>query len=63
MSPSAVQILRVDDDQVDVDVDLEDRTTAYEHYVADYKVKSKPGEDFLNVLSMLDAYGRVVEFP
>lgn len=43
--------------------DDRDKTAAYEKFVAGYMVKSNVGEDFLNMIGMLDAYWKVVEFP
>ncbi|QDU93432.1 response regulator [Lignipirellula cremea] len=40
-----------------------DRLAAYDQFVAGYVVKSKVGDDFMNFISMLDHYWRVVEFP
>jgi CheY-like chemotaxis protein len=41
----------------------EDMVAAYDKQVAGYFLKSRAGEDFMNVVDMLDAYWRVVEFP
>ena len=41
----------------------EDKVAAYDAQVAGYLLKSRAGEDFVNVINMLDAYWRVVEFP
>ena len=41
----------------------EDRIKAYNKNVAGYMLKSNAGDSFLNALSMLDHYWRVVEFP
>jgi hypothetical protein len=41
----------------------EDRVKAYDKNVAGYMLKSNAGDTFLNALSMLDHYWRVVEFP
>jgi CheY-like chemotaxis protein len=43
--------------------DDEDRFAAYELNVAGYMVKSKIGKDFMDLVSMLDHYWRVIEFP
>jgi CheY-like chemotaxis protein len=43
--------------------DDEDRFAAYEFNVAGYMVKSKIGKDFMDLVSMLDHYWRVIEFP
>lgn len=41
----------------------EDKLAAYEGHVAGYILKSRAGEDFLEVIKMLRSYWRVVEFP
>lgn len=41
----------------------QDKTAAYEKYIAGYLVKSKVGEGFVNLVNMLDGYWRYVEFP
>lgn len=41
----------------------EDRIKAYDKNVAGYMLKSNAGDSFVNALSMLDHYWRVVEFP
>ncbi len=43
--------------------DDRDKAAAYDNFVAGYMVKSNVGGDFLNLMTMLDAYWRVVEFP
>ena len=43
--------------------DEQDRVAAYKKYVAGYIVKSKAGEDFVELLGMLDHFWRVVELP
>lgn len=40
-----------------------DRSAAYERNVAGYIVKSTAGEEFGNLLLLLDHYWRVIEFP
>lgn len=40
-----------------------DRLDAYHHNIAGYLLKSRAGEDFTDVLAMLDHYWRFVEFP
>ncbi|MFG0288464.1 MAG: response regulator [Rhodopirellula sp. JB044] len=40
-----------------------DIVKAYENFVAGYVLKSKAGEDLLRLLSLLDHYWRIVEFP
>jgi CheY-like chemotaxis protein len=41
----------------------EDRIKAYNYNVSGYVLKYKPGHTFLEAISMLEAYWRVVEFP
>lgn len=41
----------------------EDRMRAYEKNVAGYVLKHKPGQSFLDAISMLEFYWRVIEFP
>jgi CheY-like chemotaxis protein len=41
----------------------EDRTQAYDKNVAGYVLKFKPGQTFLEAISMLKCYWRVIEFP
>ena len=41
----------------------EDRAEAYRHNVAGYIVKSRAGEGFLDLTSMIGAYWRLVELP
>ena len=41
----------------------EDKVAAYEHHVAGYILKSRAGEDFLEVIKLLRVYWRLVEFP
>lgn len=43
--------------------DEEDRCAAYDLNVAGYMVKSEIGKDFMKLVSMLDHYWRVIEFP
>lgn len=40
-----------------------DKVAAYAQQVAGYMVKSKAGEDFMQMIGLLDHYWRVVEFP
>lgn len=40
-----------------------DKVAAYEKQVAGYIVKSKAGEDFVKLISLLDHYWRIVEMP
>ncbi|MEX1020506.1 MAG: response regulator [Litorilinea sp.] len=41
----------------------EDMMAAYEEQIAGYLLKSRAGRDFVELVSMLDAYWRIVEFP
>jgi CheY-like chemotaxis protein len=41
----------------------EDRAKAYNHHVNGYILKHRPGQTFLDAISMLEAYWRIVEFP
>lgn len=41
--------------------DDRDKTQAYEHHIAGYIIKSHLGKDFVNLLSMLKPYWRIVE--
>ena len=41
----------------------EDKVAAYDNYVAGYLLKSRAGTDFMNLIGMLEAYWRIVEFP
>ena len=41
----------------------EDRMRAYEHNVAGYVLKQRMGQHFMESVSMLELYWRVVEFP
>lgn len=43
--------------------DSQDRTAAYDRFVAGYITKSKAGVDFLDLIRMLDHYWRIVELP
>ena len=43
--------------------DAEDRCAAYDLNVAGYMVKSEIGRDFMKLISMLDHFWRVIEFP
>lgn len=43
--------------------DEEDRARAFDHHVAGFIVKYKQSQGYLEIASMLDHYGRVVEFP
>ncbi len=41
----------------------EDRMKAYDNNVAGYVLKHRPGQTFLDSISMLEHYWRVIEFP
>ncbi|CAN5407066.1 response regulator [soil metagenome] len=41
----------------------EDVMAAYNEQIAGYILKSRVGEDFINLITMLDMYWRIVEFP
>lgn len=41
----------------------EDVVAAYNEQIAGYILKSRVGEDFINLITMLDMYWRIVEFP
>jgi CheY-like chemotaxis protein len=41
----------------------EDRMRAYDKNVAGYVLKHRPGQNFLDAISMLEHYWRVIEFP
>jgi len=41
----------------------EDRLHAYDKNVSGYVLKYRPGETFLDAISMLETYWRVIEFP
>ena len=41
----------------------EDKVAAYDLNVAGYVVKATAGQDFLNLVSLLDCYWRIVEMP
>ncbi len=43
--------------------DEEDRFRAYDRQVAGYMLKHSPARTFLDAMSMLDHYWRVIEFP
>ena len=40
-----------------------DILSAYDNHVASYMVKSRVGDDFMQVIKMLDHYWRVIELP
>ena len=56
LKKSVVFVLTTSDDDRDV-------VAAYESQVAGYMVKSRVGEDFVKMISMLDHYWRVIELP
>jgi CheY-like chemotaxis protein len=41
----------------------EDKMAAYNEQIAGYLLKSSAGEDFMNVIRLLDSYQLIVEFP
>ncbi len=41
----------------------QDRTAAYNQHVAGYIVKANVGDDFFPMVTLLDAYWKLVEFP
>jgi len=41
----------------------EDRARAYDRNVAGYVLKHRPGQSFLEAISMLEHYWRIIEFP
>ncbi|MCC6169593.1 MAG: response regulator [Caldilineaceae bacterium] len=41
----------------------EDIMAAYNEQIAGYLLKSRAGKDFVDLVSLLDAYWRIVEFP
>lgn len=43
--------------------DDEDKSRAYDQCVAGYVVKTQAGQEFLNLIHMIDHYWRVVELP
>jgi len=43
--------------------DEQDKLRAYDEHVAGYIVKSKVSKEFLEVISLLDCYRRIVEIP
>lgn len=65
-----LDVLRADEDLcksvvfvLTTSTDDEDKMRAYAKHVAGYIVKSKAGAGFLDAVSMLDHYWRVVELP
>lgn len=53
---SIVFVLTTSDDDRDI-------IEAYDKFIAGYMVKAKAGDDFVELISMLDHYWRIVEFP
>lgn len=43
--------------------DDQDMVAAYSNHVAGYMIKSKAGEDFIQLIGLLDHYWRVIEMP
>jgi CheY-like chemotaxis protein len=41
----------------------EDMMAAYQQHIAGYLLKARAGKDFIDLISLLDAYWRIVEFP
>ena len=41
----------------------EDIVAAYDKHIAGYLLKSHAGRDFVNLITMLDSYWRIVQFP
>lgn len=56
LKSSIVFVLTTSDDDRDI-------IDAYNYHVAGYMVKSRAGDDFLELISMLNHYWRVIEFP
>lgn len=56
LDKSIVFVLTTSDDDRDI-------LSAYDNHVAGYVVKSRAGEDFLDVTSLLKHYWRIIEFP
>lgn len=56
LGDSVVFVLTTSDDD-------QDKASAYAHQVAGYLVKSKVGQDFVHLMSVLDSYWRLVELP
>jgi CheY-like chemotaxis protein len=42
---------------------VEDKSAVYEHKVAGYIVKATAGQDFLELVKLMDCYGRLVDLP
>ncbi len=56
LKKTVVFVLTTSDDDRDV-------LAAYDNQVAGYMVKSRVGEDFMEMINMLDHYWRVIELP
>ncbi|QDU10870.1 response regulator [Gimesia aquarii] len=56
LNKSIVFVLTTSEDDRDI-------LTAYDKHVAGYMVKSRAGEDFLELINMLEHYWRIIEFP
>ncbi len=56
LDKSIVFVLTTSDDDRDM-------LAAYENHVAGYMIKSKAGEDFIQLIGLLDHYWRVIEMP
>lgn len=41
----------------------EDKMAAYDNQIAGYLLKSRVGDDFVNMISLLESYWDIVEFP
>jgi CheY-like chemotaxis protein len=41
----------------------EDRNAAYEKYISGYVVKMQAGESFIEAISMIEHYWKIIEFP
>jgi CheY-like chemotaxis protein len=41
----------------------EDKLAAYDEQIAGYVLKQRAGENFINLVNMLDSFWRIVEFP
>jgi CheY-like chemotaxis protein len=42
---------------------VEDKSAVYEHKIAGYIVKATAGRDFLELVKLMDCYGRLVDLP
>lgn len=56
LNQSIVFVLTTSDDDRDI-------LNAYDNHVAGYIVKSRAGDDFLEMIGMLEHYWRIIEFP